>query len=133
MIQVKDYVAQWLQLGKHLQIGQETITVQPVRQFHNYSPEYETLWQKISAPATAHQTYLSGVEPSIGDLLTARWQITDCYRCHGLIPTPSFHQGTHSDCPCADLPNFPDVNLVMPHPPIDSQARLQKVADRIGK
>jgi hypothetical protein len=130
--EVKDYIAQWLQLGKHLEIGDQTITLTTVRQSHAYSPDYEILWQKISCPATAKQIYLSGCDQSIEDLLSPRWQIVNCYRCHGLIPTPLFQQGMCLGCPCADLPALPDVNLVMPHPPIDSQQRLQQVADRVA-
>jgi len=128
---VKDYIAQWLQLGKQILVGNQPVTQLTIRQRDGYTPEFESFWHWLSSEAIAPQAYLSGTEQTIAQLLSERWEILPCPRCHTLTPAPSFNTGYCPPCPCVDLPHLPNLDLVMPHPPVNSQAQLTRLSDRL--
>jgi len=127
----KDYIAQWLQLGKQVIVGNAPVAQVPIRLADGYTPEFENLWRWLASAAIAPQAYLSGTDQTIAQLLSDRWEILPCARCHTLMPTPAFSVGSCPPCPCHDLPHLPNLDLVIPHPPVSSQAQLAQVAERL--
>jgi len=128
---VKDYIAQWLQLGKQVMVGSAAVAPVPVRLADGYTPEFEHLWRWLASAAIAPQAYLAGTDQTIAQLLSDRWEIVPCARCYTLIPTPLFAIGSCPPCPCHDLPHLPNLDLVIPHPPVSAQVQLAEVADRL--
>lgn len=129
--QVKEYLASWLQLGKQVCVGiqQEPVHIDHVVQGDRYSPEFEELWQYIQGRESKN-CYLEGLDPSISELLSDSWEITDCARCQMPVSLPS--AGIASPlCPCHDIPSWPNDELPRPRPPIDSSHRLQSICDRL--
>lgn len=129
--QVKRYLAYWFQLGKPVvvQAGHATILPQPVIAGDRYSDEFETCWQFLLSPESG-ECHLEGTHQSIGDLLTSKWEISDCARCS--MPVPMLNQGISDlSCPCNDLPNWPDTSLPQPRSPINSQTHLSGMRDRL--
>jgi len=129
--QVKDYLASWLQLGKSIRVGlqQEPHFIQQVVQGERYSSEFESLWQYIQS-AESGECCLDGVEPTVAELLTDQWDITDCSRCQMPLSLPI--AGIASpECPCHDLPNWPNNELPQPRTPVDSTGHLQSIYQRL--
>ncbi|HIK57181.1 MAG TPA: hypothetical protein IGS37_18710 [Synechococcales cyanobacterium M55_K2018_004] len=128
--QVREYLAYWFQLGKPVVFpqGQEVLP-QPVYQGDRYSPAFEDCWQKLQQP-DGQNAYLAGTNQTIGALLSSAWDITPCARCN--MPVPMLDLGMRtSNCPCNDLPNWPDNNLPAPRSPVSSQDRLSVIRDRL--
>jgi hypothetical protein len=129
--QVRQYLAYWFQLGKGIVVhnGQETLLPRPVIQGNRYSDEFEACWQRVSA-VCAGDCYLEGTEQTIAKLLTPEWEISPCARCS--MPVPLKTLGIASlDCTCSDLANWPDKEMPVPRSPVDTQAQLQKIRDRL--
>jgi len=129
--QVKQYLAYWFQLGKKVvsHNGQHEILPQPVFLGDRYSPEFESCWQHI---LTAKKTdfYLEGTEQSIQELLSPCWELIPCARCE--MPVPIKKLGNQSlSCPCSDLSDWPNTELPQPRSPVDSQAYLDRLRDRL--
>lgn len=130
--QVKQYLAYWFQLGKALKFDRgAAILPQPIFEGNHYSSAFEACWQQILASG-GHDCYLAGTEQSLGELLSEAWEITDCARCE--MPVPAFSLGTQpSDCPCTDLPSWPNTDLPHPRLPIDSHSQLEQIRLRLSK
>jgi hypothetical protein len=128
---VRDYIAQWLQLGKKIIVGDTPVAKVPIRGVGGYTPEFENLWHWLTSEAIAPQAYLSATDQTIAQLLSDRWEIVPCARCDTLIPMPASPTGYCPPCPCTDLPNLPNLDLVLPHPPINSQVQLAQLAERL--
>ncbi|WAL62683.1 hypothetical protein [Thermocoleostomius sinensis] len=131
--QVKRYLAYWFQLGKPLVLndGQETLLPQPVLQNNHYSPEFEACWNRV-LEFDGHRCYLEGTSQSIHELLSSQWEIESCARC--AMPVPMVSLGAQTlDCPCNDLNTWPNNELPQPRSPIDSQAQLNQIRDRLLK
>lgn len=129
--QVKDYLASWLQLGKPIRVGlqQEPYSVQQVVQGDRYSSEFEALWQYVQGPESG-ECSLDGVVPTVADLLTDQWEITDCSRCQMPVSLPV--AGIASpECPCHDLSNWPNTELPQPRTPVDSGQHLRSIYQRL--
>jgi hypothetical protein len=126
---VKNYVAQWLELGKPLQVGDRLLILAGVRHQRGYSPEFEELWRGIMAEPS--QFSLANVPPTIAELLQPAWEVDACPRCAGLIALPIFIYTDCLPCPCSDLANLPNLELMMPHPPVNDRECLARVADRL--
>ncbi len=128
---VKEYLACWFQLGKAVVLNGSTTTIlpQPVFQGDRYSPAFERCWYDIILPYRDH-CVLTGTHQTIGELLSPTWDIDRCARC--TMPSPQREQGMPPPtCPCADLPDWPNLDLPVPHGPADNQAHLGKIRDRL--
>jgi hypothetical protein len=130
---VKQYLAYWFQLGKLVMLrgGQETLRPQSVLQGNRYSPEFEACWVRIRQPASG-ECHLQGTSQTIAELLTPQWDIELCSRCALLVPVRNFGLPP-VECPCSDLPTWPNTELPPPRLPISTEARLQKIRDRLSQ
>lgn len=131
--QVKQYLAYWFQLGKKVVIrnGEAALLPQPVIRGASYSDEFEAVWQQILSP-DAGDCYLEGTHETIAELLTPVWEFNPCARCSMPIPMRSVGMPPNS-CTCNDLSGWPDTSLPSPRQPVDSQAHLQSIRERLGK
>lgn len=128
---VRQYLAYWFQLGKRLAIrgGQEFLQPLPVIQGDRYSPEFESCWQLIRS-GEAGDCYLEGTDQTIAELLSPAWEVNPCCRCE--MPVPVKGQGIATlECPCIDLPGWPNTELPQPRAPVSSQAVIKQVRDRL--
>lgn len=129
--QVKQYLAYWLQLGKKVLIrnGDAVLQPQPVIIGDRYSQEFERCWQTILSPESG-ECYLDGTEQTIAQLLTSEWELFVCSRC--TMPIPLRVVGMPPErCPCFDLPGWPDLDTPLPRSPVNTQAQLQSIRDRL--
>ena len=129
--QVKHYLAYWFQLGKKLLsnegkiINLEGLVVKGDR----YSSEFENCWQEITALEGANY-HLEGTDTTIKDLLTSAWNITPCARCS--MPIPVLESGVQTtNCPCFDMPQWPNFELPFPRIPVQSNSRLSNINNRL--
>jgi hypothetical protein len=130
--QVKQYLAFWFQLGKRLvvQNNPEIQLPKSVIQGDRYSPEFEACWQRIME-IEGKNCYLEGTTQTIDQLLSSEWDVTDCARC--TMPVPMLSLGARSPgCPCEDMPQWPNNELPMPRVPVNSQAQLDQIRDRLA-
>jgi hypothetical protein len=130
--QVRQYLAYWFQLGKAVVIqgGQERLLPRPVIQGNSYSSEFEATWQKIMAIA-AGDCYLEGTPQTIAELLTPAWEINPCARCSMPVPLHSPGLPPVLECPCSDLPDWPNTDMPQPRAPIDTANQLLLIRDRL--
>lgn len=131
--QVKQYLAFWFQLGKGLVIknSREIQLPETVVRGDRYSPEFEACWQQVMQ-SEGENCYLEGTEQTIAQLLSSKWDVTACARCE--MPVPILSVGMRSPgCPCEDMPSWPNTELPMPRIPVDSQAQLQHIRDRLAQ
>jgi len=129
--QVKEYLAYWFQLGKKVILGKSNQTLLPSRVFlgDRYSPEFEACWQQIITQKE-DGAYLDGTNQTIAELLSQKWEITPCARCE--MPVPMINLGVISPgCPCADLDNWPNLDLPFPRAPVDSRQHLSRLTQRL--
>jgi hypothetical protein len=129
--QVRQYLAYWFQLGKAVLIqgGQERLLPQPVIQGDRYSQEFETCWQTIVSPDSG-DCYLEGTPQTVAELLTPAWEINPCSRC--TMPVPIRTLGINPvECPCNDIPGWPNADIPKPHGLVDSQHSLLRIRDRL--
>lgn len=131
--QIKTYLAYWFQLGKKVlstQQGQELFP-QSVIKGDRYSQEFENCWQQIIS-SQGQNYYLEGTNQTIKQLLSPSWNIISCSRCN--LPIPIVESGIQSiECPCNDLPGWPNFELPSPRTPVNTSARLSKLRDRLQK
>ena len=130
--QVKTYLACWFQLGKKLisHDGKEISLAHSVVTGDRYSGEFEACWQKIMSQGGKNY-HLEGTEPTIEDLLSSKWNIIACARCN--MPTPQLELGVQCTmCPCVDVPLWPNLELPLPRPPINSNSYIAKIKNRLG-
>jgi hypothetical protein len=127
--QVRQYLAYWFQLGKRVQVKSgEALQPRRVIAGDRFSAEFEACWQQVSASPA--QAYLEGTHQTIAELLTPAWEIDPCSRCAMLVPVKTL--GLPPDnCPCFDLPTWPDTATPAPRLPIDSDALLRRLRDRL--
>ncbi|MFN9996157.1 MAG: hypothetical protein ACK54G_10255, partial [Pseudanabaena sp.] len=76
---------------------------------------------------------LSGTSQTISDLLSSQWEIIACARCNLLVPTIGIGPRTPVCCPCDDLPNHPNLDLVSPHVPVKLATHLDALCDRLAQ
>lgn len=130
---VKQYIAQWFQLGKKMLLRNgKTILLPPrsIIQGDRYSQEFEQDWQTISSPDSG-DCYLEGTQETIQELLTPTWDILPCARCQ--MPVALITNGVQShSCPCSDLKNWPNNELPKPRCPIDSSSYLKRISLRLN-
>lgn len=129
--QVRQYLAYWFQLGKRVLVhgGREALVANPVIQGDRYSPEFEAIWQRVTAP-NAGDCNLEGTHETVAELLSPGWVLSACARCG--MPVPMIELGMPpASCPCADLHNWPDTELPQPRSPVSTNDRLQQIRDRL--
>lgn len=129
--EVKQYLACWFQLGKKVVIGGsgKAVLSQPIMQGEVFSNEFEDCWQQITSP-DAIDSYLAGTQETIRELLTDTWQVIPCARC--TMPVPFVDAGMLPlECPCKDLDNWPNEELPTPRSPVNNQAKLTDIRDRV--
>jgi hypothetical protein len=129
--QVRQYLAYWFQLGKPLVVnnGEKAILPQPVVQGDRYSAEFEACWQYVTQNG-CKECYLEGTVQTIRDLLSPRWDISPCARCD--MPVPMMNLGLQpAECPCADLPSWPNTELPKPRSPVSNHTQLNLIRDRL--
>ncbi len=129
--EVRQYLAYWFQLGKKviLNNGQQAIKPKLVIQGDRYSQDFENCWQQLRS-SNLSECYLEGTEHSIAQLLSPAWEMNSCARCSMPVPVPSVGVPSLS-CPCNDLPMWPNTELPAPRSPVDSQAQLAGIRDRL--
>jgi hypothetical protein len=129
--QVKQYLAYWFQLGKHVLIrgGQTGLLPQPVIRGDRYSPEFEECWHRVQS-ADAGDCYLEGTNQTIAELLSPVWELNSCSRCSMPVPIKSLGVGD-LECPCIDLPDCPNTQIPQPRAPINNQILLGQIRDRL--
>ncbi|GBO56894.1 hypothetical protein APA_5229 [Pseudanabaena sp. lw0831] len=129
---VKNYVAQWMQMGKAVSLSAqgEQVHVYKILQGEKYSPSFNKLWDEIST-TKAHQAYLSGTDQTISDLLNNKWEIIACARCNLLVPSIDMGPRVPVCCPCDDLPSHPNLDSVAPHVPVTLASHLDDLCDRL--
>jgi hypothetical protein len=112
--QVRQYLAYWFQLGKRLMThnGQQTVKLNSVIAGDRYSDEFEACWKLVQSPESG-DCYLEGADQTIAELLSPAWEISPCARCAMPVPTKSIGMPPN-ECPCFDLPNWPDDELPKP-------------------
>ncbi len=130
--EVKKYLAYWFQLGKSVVKGNGTATLLP-RQIlagDDYSQEFEECWQKIIASPSSDY-HLEGTHETISELLKPEWELNSCARCE--MPVPMRNVGMPPTvCPCHDLLNWPNTELPPPRQPINSEAQLIEIRNRLS-
>jgi hypothetical protein len=129
--QVKEYLAFWFQLGKRIVIPPEPEfwLPEPIFQNGQYSLEFEACWRRLMQ-TDAQDAYLEGTEQTVQQLLEPSWDITACARC--AMPVPMISLGVSSgDCPCGDLPSWPNTELPSPRSAINSSRQLAAIRERL--
>ena len=131
---VKKYLAQWMQMGKTLSLSTQNkpVHIHKILQGERYSTIFNNLWFKISTNQ-AQEAHLSGTSQTISDLLSSQWEIIACARCNLLVPTIGIGPRTPVCCPCDDLPNHPNLDLVSPHVPVKLATHLDALCDRLAQ
>lgn len=129
--EVKSYLAHWFQLGKQVvsDDGQTVYQLPKVVQGERFSPEFEACWAHIIANG-GRAYYLNGTSQTIEELLQPTWDIVNCARCEMPIPLTQTELELH-DCPCHDLPNWPNEEIPRPRLPVNSQNHLSKMTERL--
>ena len=130
---VKNYVAQWMQMGKTVSLSAQgkQVHIYKILQGEKYSSSFNKLWDEIST-SKAQEAYLSGTDQTISDLLDNKWEIIACARCNLLVPSVDIGPRTPVCCPCDDLPNHPNLDLVAPHVPVILASQLDDLCDRLA-
>ncbi|MGF1496633.1 MAG: hypothetical protein ACFB8W_07390 [Elainellaceae cyanobacterium] len=129
--EVRQYLAYWFQAGKGLVIDGGRGYCRPSRviQGDRYSPEFEQCWNQVQT-ADSGDCYLEGTSQTIADLLSPSWDVSPCARCG--MPVPMVSVGMPPvECPCSDLPTWPNQDLPQPRSPINSSDRLSKIHQRL--
>jgi hypothetical protein len=129
--QVHSYLAFWFQLGKAVVLPRsgEALLPAPIFQNGTYSPQFEACWQRLQS-TDAKDAYLEGTVQTVTELLTPSWDVTSCSRC--AMPVPVLSLGVPPmECPCNDLPGWPNTELPSPRIAVDSRQQLQNLRDRL--
>lgn len=130
--QVRQYLAYWFQLGKGvvIQSTKKILLPRPVIQGNRYSSEFESTWKQITAQP-AGDCYLEGTSQTIKDLLSPGWEINPCARCSMPVPFRSPGLPPSLECPCSDLPDWPNTEIPQPREPVDNDTQLMQIRDRL--
>ncbi len=129
---VKNYLAQWMQMGKSVSLSnqREDIHIYKILQGEKYSHLFNKLWDEIITNK-ANEAYLSGTEQTISELLSDKWDIIACARCNLLVPCVDMGPRAPVCCPCDDIPNHPNLDLVAPHVPVTLAEHIDELCDRL--
>jgi hypothetical protein len=130
---VKQYLAQWFQLGQKVCINNGQTPLSPQRVFlsDNYTAEFESCWQQAIAPESG-DCYLEGTSETIAELLSPAWDIVACARCQ--MPVPLVVAGVSSlECPCASLQTWPNNEVPQPISPLKAGLKLVAIHNRLHR
>ncbi|MEM9137470.1 MAG: hypothetical protein AAGB01_09000 [Cyanobacteria bacterium P01_F01_bin.42] len=128
---IKSFIARWLQLGKSVERLDGSVSFSPskILGYRGYSQEFEEWWKTFEK--TSQKWALSGTREPLSALYSPSWEIISCARCD--MPVPMRVAGLNDgDCPCSDLPYWPDLEIPLPHAPAHSNSRLQDICKRLG-
>ncbi|MEI6429769.1 MAG: hypothetical protein WCO45_15505 [Pseudanabaena sp. ELA607] len=130
---VKQYIAQWLQLGQGLDVpGQNRLMQQRSTVVGgNFSSAFEQLWQEITQPSLISQVHLHHTHETIEQLLSNEWEILPCARCNCLVACLSLGARQPKPCPCDVLHNFPNLDSLPPRLPVHTNNHLGQIRDRV--
>ena len=128
---VKQYLAYWFQLGKKLWIrnGQQWMCPRSIVCGDRYSPEFEACWQLVCSPESG-DCYLEGMPQTIEQLLSSEWELDPCVRCDILVPLRDRGM-PNPECPCSDIPSWPNMELPQPRLPVDTRSHLAEIRSRL--
>lgn len=127
--QVKQYLANWFQLGKKLIVNNQAELPSSLFEGKDYSRAFERCWTTVSCPKLSYRSYLEGTEISIGQLLDDDWDIHPCARCTMPIALPVAGVSP-AQCPCHDLPSWPNMDFPKPRQPMIKQLEQAVVWER---
>ncbi len=126
-LEVKEYLAKWLQMGKKISMHRAEISLIKVISGADYTSEFEQLWHQ----AQRENAVLDGTNETIQDLLKPEWEILDCAVCE--MPVPSLGSGFREikSCPCSDLDLHPNLETIAPRTPVVTSDYLQNISDHL--
>jgi len=125
---VRQYLAYWFQAGKRIIANGTPHCPASVIAGDRYSDDFEQTWQM--ALSQKESCYLDGTDQTIADLLGDSWDIASCARCS--MPVPIVAVGISAlECPCNDLPTWPNFELPQPRSPVSSTDQLNRLRDRL--
>ena len=130
--QVKQYLAYWFQVGKPLIVPQENRQLLPstITAGENYTSEFNAFFDELLSPRH-DDSYLEGSPYTLKELLSSRWSLSPCARC--TMPIPVDNIGLNTGCPCADLEEWPNLDLPLPHCPNNVREQLTVIHQRLHK
>ncbi|MGD1908547.1 MAG: hypothetical protein ACFB0C_21540 [Leptolyngbyaceae cyanobacterium] len=130
--QVRAYLAYWFQLGKPVvfQRSDNRCLPNPIFYHSNYSAEFEDCWQDIEA-LDGQDCHLEGTDQTIADLLSPRWEISNCARCVMPVPMALGPIADSQACPCQDLPHWPNTDAPSPRAAVNTAQQLGRIRDRL--
>jgi hypothetical protein len=130
---VKQYLAQWLQLGQSLEVPSEGRQIQQRSTVTggNFSSAFEKLWQEITQPSLINQVHLYHTHETVGQLLSSEWDILPCARCNCLVACLGLGARQPNPCPCNALHNFPNLDSLPPRLPVATTDHLVQIRDRV--
>jgi hypothetical protein len=129
-VDLKTFVACWMQLGKGIcQSNGEVVHLDTVVQGGRYSDDFEALWHRIFH-VNGQSYYLEGTTVALNTLSQSDWEILQCARCSMPVVMPI--AGVASCiCPCHDLAGWPNSEVPLPRPPINTSAYLGRISQRL--
>ncbi len=115
LLEVKQYLAHWFQLGRKVYIHNGDTSLLPSRVFQDmqYSAEFDRCWDTIVS-ARSGDCYLEDTTQTISELLSAKWEVVDCARCSMPVPLPVTGAMFVEGCPCINLPHWPNNEVPAP-------------------
>ncbi len=129
--QIKQYLAYWVQLGKGIVIGDRPpVYCKTVLAQETYCNEFESIWQQIEA-CHGERCHITGTDQELAELFSEQWEITACYRCELFVPQKTRGMPATA-CPCADLDNWPNLEIPKPRLPLSSHGHLAKIRQRLS-
>jgi hypothetical protein len=129
---VKQYFAQWLQMGKRVFVERQNkfVAINRVIKGEGYSNEFESLWAEISDPG-AGNVYLEGTNENVQELLRPEWELISCARCEMLVPCANLGPRDIPVCPCHDLGCFPNLDSIPARVPVVTNKYLSSIIARL--
>jgi hypothetical protein len=129
---VKQYFAQWLQMGKRVFVEKQNnfVAINRVIKGESYSDEFEHLWAEISDPGSG-DVYLEGTNETVQELLGPKWETIGCARCDMLVPCLSAGPRDIPVCPCHDLGCFPNLDSIPARAPVITNKYLSNIITRL--
>lgn len=128
---VRHYLAYWFQAGKRVVMegGHNAYCPSTVLQSDRFSDEFERCWAYLRSSQSG-ECYLEGTQQTIQDLLSSSWDVMPCARCE--MPVPVLSMGVSSaECPCNDLPNWPNADIPKPRSPVSTSHHLNDIRSRL--
>jgi hypothetical protein len=131
LLEVKQYLAHWFQLGRKVYVNNGDLAVLPTKIFSNtnYSTEFDRCWNLILADRSG-DCYLEDTTQTIDELLTPKWDLVNCARCSMLVPL-RVAGIPPENCPCVNLPHWPNHELPLPISQVVLHSKLASIQERL--